>query len=99
MLNVFPDILVYSLFAPFILRLALGFVFIRFGALALSGDRHRLVSLFSNLKVPQAALITSLLGLLEIVAGASLILGFYTQIGALITFIISLLLLTLVLVY
>lgn len=90
MLNVFPELLVYSLFAPFILRLALGFVFVRFGTLALSGEKHRLVSAMESLKIKPAAYIALFFGIIEIAVGVGLILGIYTQVMALLAAVIAL---------
>ncbi len=90
MLSVFPDLLVYSLLAPFILRLTLGFIFIRFGALSLSGDRHRLIELLRRYSIEPAEILVVAFGVLELLAGLSLVLGLYTQVGALIAGIISL---------
>ena len=93
MLNTFPDLLVFSLFAPFILRLTLGFIFIRFGGLTLSGDRHRLLTIFQKIRVPNATFLVFVFGALEIISGVLLVIGLYTQIAALIAGVISLILL------
>lgn len=93
MLNTFPDLLVYSLFAPFFLRLAIGFVFIRFGAMALSQDRHSLVLIFERIYLKPGVVFVTIFGLLEVLSGTLLVLGLYTQIGALIAGVISLILL------
>jgi putative oxidoreductase len=89
MLNPFPGILVYSLFAPFILRLTLGFIFIRFGALALSSDKHRMSSAFEKFKLRPGNTFALVFGIIELLSGLSLVLGFYTQIGALVSGVIS----------
>lgn len=68
MLNVFPDLLAFGLFAPLILRAAVGFVFVRFG-----------LSKISN----YSAANKRILGIIEVIIGGSLIAGFYTQISAL----------------
>ncbi len=93
MLSIFPELLVYSLFAPFILRLGLGFVFIRFGGLALSSDRHRLTDSFESAHLNFPGFFAAILGIIELLVGLSLILGLYTQIGALVAGAISLILL------
>lgn len=90
MLSIFPELLVYSLFAPFILRLGLGFVFIRFGGLALSSDRHRLISALQSFRLNPSGFFVTLIGIIELAVGLSLILGLYIQIGALIAGLISL---------
>jgi len=68
MLNVFPDLLAFGLFAPLILRAAVGFVFVRFG-----------LSKILNYSTTNKRV----LGIIEIIIGGSLIAGFYTQISAL----------------
>lgn len=93
MLSIFPEMLVYSLFAPFILRLGLGFIFVRFGGLALSSDKYRLMEVFRNAHLNPPVFFATILGAIELLVGLSLILGLYTQIGALIAGIISLILL------
>lgn len=90
MLNVFPEVLVYSLFAPFILRLALGFIFIRFGALSLSSERYRLIDACEKVSLRPAKVFASIFALFEIVVGIALVLGIYTQVGALVASVISL---------
>ncbi len=93
MLSIFPELLVYFLFAPFILRLGLGFIFVRFGGLALSSDKHRLMEVFGNAHLNPPIFFATILGAIELLAGLSLILGLYTQIGALVAGAISLILL------
>src|SRR3989344_2898663 len=84
MLNPFPDLLVYSLLAPFILRVVVGIIFIDLGLLMSKGEKQRWLSSFSALKVPSPQIAVKVLAIVEIVAGVMLILGFYTQIAALI---------------
>lgn len=90
MLNPFPDLLTYSLLAPFLLRLTAGLIFINLGTLVFKGEKNRwLVSLIA-LKVPKPELVLKIIGCLEIVGGIMLILGFYTQLAALILSIFTL---------
>lgn len=84
MLNPFPDLLTYSLLAPFILRVVAGFIFINLGVLAFKNEKERWLVSLETLKIPSPKLALKILGLVEIVAGVMLILGFYTQIAALI---------------
>lgn len=83
MLNPFPDLLTYSLLAPFILRVVAGFIFINLGVLAFKNEKERWLVSLSTLKIPDPKLTLKILGGIEIIAGIMLILGFYTQIAAL----------------
>jgi uncharacterized membrane protein YphA (DoxX/SURF4 family) len=84
MLNPFPDLLIYSLLAPFILRVVAGLVFIDLGFLAFKNEKERWLSSISALRVPNPKLALKIFGGVEIAGGIMFILGFYTQIAALI---------------
>ena len=84
MLNPFPDLLVYSLLAPFILRLVAGLIFINLGVLTFKNEKERWFSSLTILRIPNPKLAVKILGAIEIASGVMLVLGFYTQIAALI---------------
>lgn len=84
MLNSFPDLLTYSLLAPFILRVVAGFIFVDLGILLFRNEKERWVASLSTLKIPNPKMAVKILGGIEIIGGAMLILGFYTQIASLI---------------
>lgn len=84
MLNPFPDLLVYSLLAPFILRLVAGFIFVNLGVLAFKNEKERWLSSLTVLRIPRPQLALKILGAIEIASGIMLLLGFYTQIAALV---------------
>jgi len=84
MLNPFPDLLTYSLLAPFILRVVAGFIFINLGILAFKNEKERWLVSLSTLKIPNPKLTLKILGGIEIIAGIMFILGFYTQVAALV---------------
>lgn len=84
MLNPFPDLLTYSLLAPFILRTLLGLIFINLGVLAFKNEKERWVVSLSTLNVPNPRVAVKAFGVIEIISGISLVLGFYTQIAALV---------------
>lgn len=84
MLNPFPDLLTYSLLAPFILRVVAGIIFVDLGYLAFKNEKERWLLSLSTLKVPNPQLTLKILSVVEIVGGVMLILGFYTQIAALV---------------
>ncbi|MFA6269638.1 MAG: DoxX family protein [Candidatus Paceibacterota bacterium] len=84
MLNTFPDLLTYSLLSPFILRVVIGLIFVDLGVLLFKGEKARWLTSLSVLKVPRPEMAIKVFGVIEVVGGAMLILGFYTQMTALI---------------
>lgn len=84
MLNPFPDLLTYSLLSPFILRVVAGLIFANLGFLAFKNEKERWIASLSTLKVPSPELSVKIIGGIEIAGGVMLILGFYTQIAALV---------------
>lgn len=83
MLNIFPSFLDYSLLAPLILRAVVGVLFIRFGLLKISKKKSGVcIKYTQSLGLPGA--LTPFIGFVEILGGLSLILGVYTQLGALV---------------
>ena len=84
MLNPFPDLLTYSLIAPFILRVTLGLILANLGYLKLTKERARWGTIFKLLHVHgHERLAAQVVGTVEIVGGLMLITGFFTQIAAL----------------
>ncbi|MBI2048985.1 MAG: hypothetical protein HYT29_00915 [Parcubacteria group bacterium] len=75
MLSIFPTLLAYGLFAPFIIRIALGALCV-YGALTLANADLR--------KEKHSPYLWGVLILPAIVGGAFVLTGFFTQIGALI---------------
>jgi putative oxidoreductase len=84
MLNSFPDLLTYALLAPFILRLVAGLIFIDLGVLAFKNEKERWLVSLSVLKIPNPKLTLKILGSIETIGGLMLLIGFYTQIAAII---------------
>ena len=84
MLNPFPELLVYSMLAPFVLRVVVGFVFVDLGILLFKGEKQRWLLSFETLRVPHPKTAVKILGVLEVVGGILLILGALTQITALV---------------
>jgi uncharacterized membrane protein YphA (DoxX/SURF4 family) len=89
MLSPFPDLFTYSFFAPFILRMVAGLIFIDLGVLAFRGEKERWVSSLSTLRIPNPKIAVKIFGAIEVIGGAMLILGFYTQIAALVLAILT----------
>ncbi|KKQ83528.1 MAG: DoxX family protein [Parcubacteria group bacterium GW2011_GWB1_38_8] len=87
MLNPFPELLNYSLLAPLILRVLVGLIFIDLGFLKFRGEKERWLASFETLGLRPVDLFLSLYAMLQIVGGALLIIGLWTQVAAL-TFVI-----------
>lgn len=90
MLNPFPELLIYSLLAPFILRVVVGLIFLDLGMLLFRGEQKRWITSLSVFKIPHPEKVVKVLGVIEILGGIALILGFYTQIAALVLAILTL---------
>jgi|SRR3989338_37820 len=90
MFNPFPDLLSFSFFAPLLLRLALGVVFLDFGRHTLGKGRGQHGALFEALGLKYGARYTTALGALEIIVGLALVAGLYTQIATIVAFMLSL---------
>ena len=83
MLNPFPELLNYSLLAPFFIRVVLGLIFIDLGVLKFRGERARWEKVFNTFRLRPASFFVSLYGLLQVVGGILLLIGLYTQVAAL----------------
>lgn len=91
MLNPFPELLVFGLLAPFVLRLAVGALFLR------SAWRHREPRVRERMNAELAGFKLNMLGRqfpwylvsVEAVVGGMLIVGFFTQIAALVGIVAS----------
>lgn len=77
MLNPFPELLNFSLLVPFLLRIFLGGYFLMYGY-----SLGKKIS--SGQKVFRGEWVGYFVALLSFLTGASLLLGFFTQIGALV---------------
>lgn len=83
MLNPFPDLLMYSLLGPFILRVVLALIFVNLGALKFREEKERWTASFETLGLRPTSLFVPLYGFLQIVGGILLLLGLWTQVAAL----------------
>jgi uncharacterized membrane protein YphA (DoxX/SURF4 family) len=83
MLNPFPELLMYSFFGPFILRVLLGLIFLDLGVLKLRGEKERWLTSFETLGLHPADLFVPLYALLQITGGLLLLIGLWTQVAAL----------------
>lgn len=83
MLSVFPGLLSFALLAPFILRLVVGLIFIDLGGLKFKSEKQRWMRTFEALHLRPTDFFVPLYGFLQIIGGALLILGLWTQVAAL----------------
>ena len=83
MLNPFPELLMYSLLGPFILRVLLGLIFIDLGLLKFRSEKERWLASFETLGLRPTDLFLPLYALLQIVGGLLLLIGLWTQVAAL----------------
>jgi uncharacterized membrane protein YphA (DoxX/SURF4 family) len=84
MLNPFPDLLIYSALAPFILRVIVGLIFLDLGYLMFKGEKTNWLNSFQILRIKNPLLMIKIIGVVEIIGGLMLLAGAYTQIAALI---------------
>ena len=82
MLNIFPDLLSYSFFAPFILRVVLGLVFVVHGYPKLFGGVSQTAGWLDSIGIKPGKFWAFVIGAVEFFGGIALILGFATQIAA-----------------
>lgn len=84
MLSIFPTLLAFGLLAPFLLRIALGFVFIRFGWHKLGRGRADKTAFFESLGWKPGNYFAFGFGIIELAAGVLLLIGLYTQLATLV---------------
>ena len=89
MLNPFPDFLMYSMLGPFILRIVIGLIFIDLGFLKFRGEKEGWLASFETLGLRPADLFLSIYALLQMIGGALLLIGLWTQVAALVFVIFS----------
>lgn len=82
-LTVFPDLLTYSLIAPFILRVSLGLVLVYFSYLKFGKERMEKITFFDSLGMKPGIFYVNTIGCIELIGGILLVVGAYTQIAAL----------------
>lgn len=89
MLSIFPELLTYQMFAPLLLRVVLGLILINLGYLKFNKEKARFHLLFQTLGWKPKEFWTKVFGTIEMVGGVALIVGFWTQIAALVFVIIN----------
>lgn len=89
MLNIFPDLLFLQILAPFLLRVAIGVMFIWIGYSYLFKDREALILQVSK-RFPKLGKFSVLSGgVFEIITGVFLVAGLLTQIAAIVGVLIA----------
>ena len=88
MLSVFPNLFTYNQLAPFILRVVIGIIFLDLGYLKLGKEKTAWNMFFQTIHFKPSYLFVTLLAVIEIISGAFLIVGYLTQIAALVMAII-----------
>ncbi len=86
--NLFPQLFSYSLLAPLILRVVVGFIFLNLGYLKMTKERPGWISSLHILGIKPAGFFTGLLAAVEVLGGLLLLVGAYTQLATLILAII-----------
>lgn len=81
--SIFPGLFAYEQLAPLILRLAVGIIFIFHGYPKLFKNFSGTTQFFESVNIKPAKLFTAVVGLTEFFGGVALILGFFTQVAAL----------------
>lgn len=84
MLNPFPTLLSFSFFAPFLLRVVVGLITATAGFKMFSGKLETHAALLKVSGLPPRKTWIHLMALVQIVGGGMLILGYLTQIAALV---------------
>src|SRR3989344_2276084 len=83
MLNPFPELLMYSMLGPFILRVLVGLIFIDLGFLKFRSEKDRWFASFETLNLYPADLLVPIYAVLQVAGGLLLLLGLWTQVAAL----------------
>lgn len=84
MLSILPQLLDFQFYAPLLLRLALGAVFLIHGYPKLFGDRSQFAGWLASMGFKPGWAWALLVAIVEVVAGALLVIGLFTQAAALV---------------
>lgn len=84
MVSIFPTLLNYDFLATFVLRIALGLIFIGFAYAKFFSNRPARLAFFEKLGMRPAIVFFSLVTGIEFLAGILLVVGAFTQIAALV---------------
>ncbi len=83
--SLFPELFTYDFLATGVLRITLGLIFIWFAYEKFFRERRERIAFFEKLGMKPAIVFFVLVTSIELIAGIGLLLGYYTQIAALIT--------------
>ena len=83
-LNTFPDLLTFSMFSPFILRVVLGLIVINLGFLKFGKEKVAWQKLFETINFLPAKILVKCLAVVEIAGGFMFLSGAYTQLTAIV---------------
>ena len=84
MFSIFPSLLTYSLLSIAAIRIVIGLVLLNLGITCLFIKRTQVIQKLTERHYPAAKFITILLGILAIICGSFLVLGFLTQVIAIV---------------
>ncbi|MFH1979142.1 MAG: DoxX family protein [Patescibacteria group bacterium] len=90
MLSLFPEFLNYQQLAPFLLRAILALIFMGNGYYKLFKSFKKTSKFFGTIKIRPAKFWTGLIGIVEILVGIMLGLGFLTQLAAMLAIAVAL---------
>jgi len=79
MLSIFPDFLTFWLVAPFLLRIAAGFIFIYFGISKIYKERKNKIEFFKKIGFGAGVIFFWIVSLIELIGGALLVVGLFVQ--------------------
>ncbi len=83
--SLFPELFTYGFLATGVLRITLGLIFIWFAYEKFFRERTEHIAFFEKLGMKPAIVFFALVTGVEFIAGIGLLVGYYTQIAALIT--------------
>ncbi len=83
--SLFPELFTYGFLATGVLRMTLGLIFIWFAYEKFFRERTERIAFFEKLGMKPAIVFFALVTGVEFIAGIGLLVGYYTQIAALIT--------------
>lgn len=89
MLSPFPVLLSFGLLAPFLIRVLLGIFFVQYGWFKIGKGCGEKIVFFEKAGLRPGNMFVWTFGAVEIVGGIMLILGFYTQVAAIILSLIA----------
>lgn len=84
-LSLFPSLFTYQLLGIFMIRVVLGFTFLRLWYIGMKYHKEEQIESFNNMGLKPAKLFAGLVSLVKFVGGSLLVIGLWTQGAALAT--------------